>query len=97
MSQDGYEVDMEMLENTERRLEGFVGFAQDQLAAVEKLINSTSDRWTGTAADAYVTKHSDWTKQATTALEALDGIRTRLSDARTAYQACIDANNQMFK
>ncbi|WP_405180762.1 WXG100 family type VII secretion target [Nocardia sp. NBC_01377] len=96
MSQDGYAVDLEMLETTERRLEGFVGFARDQLLAAEKLIGSTPERWTGSAADAYRARHSDWAKQASTAIEALDQIRTRLTNARTAYQASLDANNQMF-
>lgn len=96
MSQDGYDVDLEALENTERRLEGFVGFATDQLIAVEKLIGSTSDRWTGSAADAYITRHSDWAAKAKTAIEALDQIRVRLTNAREAYQAALDANNQMF-
>lgn len=44
MSQDGYAVDLEMLETTERRLEGFVGFARDQLLAAEKLIGLTPER-----------------------------------------------------
>ncbi|WP_446221395.1 WXG100 family type VII secretion target [Nocardia sp. IBHARD005] len=96
MSYDGYAVDLEMLENTERRLEGFVGFAEDQLVAAEKLITSTPDRWTGSAADAYLVRHSEWAKQAAIAIAALDDVRTRLTNARTAYQATVDANNQMF-
>ncbi len=96
MSSDGYSVDLEMLEAAERRLEGFVGFAKDQLVAVESLIGSTAERWTGSAADAYTARHSDWAKQAGTAIEALEQVRRRLTDARTAYQAALDANNQMF-
>ncbi|MEV0688198.1 WXG100 family type VII secretion target [Nocardia sp. NPDC050378] len=96
MSQDGYAVDLEMLETVERRLEGFVGFAKDQLTTIESLVNSTPERWTGAAADAYFTRHTAWATKAAAAVEALDQIRTRLKNARTAYQASLDANNQMF-
>ncbi len=93
---EGYSVDLEMLENVERRLAGYVGFAEDQLRAVNGLIGSTSDRWKGTAADAYQVKHSGWVERAADGIEQLEQVRKRLADALEAYKAALDANTQMF-
>lgn len=78
-------------------MSSFVDFAKDQLDAATGVINSTPQRWAGVAADAYTSKHTEWVSRAATAIEALDQIRQRLTTARTAYQAALDANCRMFE
>nr|WP_276514922.1 WXG100 family type VII secretion target [Nocardia transvalensis] len=87
---------MEMLENVESRVAGFVGFCRDQLEAIEHSVGSTQQRWTGDAADAYQSRHTDWLHRAAEAMELLDQVRTRLTTARKAYQGALDANTTMF-
>lgn len=93
---NGYDVDLEMLENTERRLSGFVDFCRDQIRAIEDLVNATPSRWEGAAATAYQASHTDWVRRAGEVAQALDEVRRRLTTAREAYQGALDANTKMF-
>ncbi|MFI6310161.1 WXG100 family type VII secretion target [Nocardia fusca] len=89
-----YDVDLDMLENVQQRLSGFVGFCRDQVTAMEALVNDTPTRWEGAAA--YLAGHTDWLRRAGEAVTALDEVRARLTTAREAYQAALDANTKMF-
>lgn len=96
MAGTSYDVDLDMLENVEQRLAGFVGFCRDQVSAIEALVNDTPTRWEGAAATAYLASHTDWLRRAGEAVAALDEVRARLTTAREAYQAVLDANTKMF-
>ncbi|MGW4741729.1 WXG100 family type VII secretion target [Nocardia xishanensis] len=92
----GYSIDLEALENLERRLAGFVDFYRDQVDAIERIVGATSTQWRGVAADAYQSGQADWTGHAREVAQHLEEIRQRLATARAAYQGANDANGKMF-
>ncbi|MCP2290040.1 WXG100 family type VII secretion target [Nocardia amikacinitolerans] len=93
----GYSIDLEALENLERRLAGFVDFYRDQVDAVDRIVGATSAQWRGAAADAYQTSQADWTGRAREVLRHLEEIRQRIATARAAYQGANEANGKMFR
>ncbi|MEU2256836.1 WXG100 family type VII secretion target [Nocardia xishanensis] len=93
---DGYSIDLEALENLERRLAGFVDFYRDQVDAIDRIAGATSAQWRGAAADAYQAGQADWTGRAREVAQHLEEVRKRLETAHAAYRGADDANGKMF-
>lgn len=93
---EGYTIDLEALENLERRFTGFVGFCRDQIDSLDRIAGSTSEQWQGAAASAYRTSHAEWISRARVVVEHLEEVRQRIATAKAAYQGAHEANGKMF-
>ncbi|MFR9769080.1 WXG100 family type VII secretion target [Nocardia sp. SC052] len=89
---DGYNVDLEHLDNVTVRIGGLVGFVTDSLAGLDARIAAAHLTWGGEAATAHATAHREWAQAATEVREGIDTMRSAAATAHSAYTAALTTN-----
>ncbi|MEU2092273.1 WXG100 family type VII secretion target [Nocardia beijingensis] len=89
---DGYDVDLEHLDNVTARIGGLVGFITDSLVGLDTRIAAAHLTWSGEAAAAHATAHKEWAQAATEVREGIDAMRAAAATAHGAYTAALTTN-----
>lgn len=90
-------VDLEELDATVVRLGAYVEYLEDKLGALDHRVASLRDSWTGDAAEAHRTAHTEWAAGAHQMREGVDSMRRVARTARDSYQSAVAANLRMFR
>lgn len=91
---DGYQVDLDHLDQTTARIAGLNGFVADSLSGLDARITAMHQQWTGAAATRHAAAHKEWMTAAAKVREGIAAMRTAAADAHAAYTEGVAANRK---
>jgi WXG100 family type VII secretion target len=90
-----YRVDLDRLDDVTTRVGGLTTFIEESLIELEERITALQTNWSGQAADAHATAHSEWTAAAAKVRAAL-GEMQAAAEAHQSYEQTSAANVAML-
>ena len=93
---DGFQVNLELLDDVVIRLSNLVGFVQESLDDLDGRMNALPASWTGPAAEAHAAAHAEWMDGAKELHEGIDTMHAAAKQAHEQYSAGASANRRMF-
>ena len=91
-----YAVDLDELDDVISRMTRFQGLLDRQLAHLDTTVEHLHLSWTGVAATAQKTAHSEWTSGARDMHEGLGQMIAAARLAHELYRAAVTANQTMW-
>ncbi|WP_405163892.1 WXG100 family type VII secretion target [Nocardia sp. NBC_01499] len=92
---DQYRVDLAHLDTVTAKVAALNAFVSDSLTELDQRIATMQSTWTGAAADAHATAHSEWVAAARMT-EGLEKMRAAAAAAHASYQNGTAANRAML-
>ncbi|GAA5088338.1 WXG100 family type VII secretion target [Nocardia iowensis] len=91
-----YRVDLAQLEAVTAKVASLAGFVNESLREVDERMAAVQATWTGAAADAHATAHTEWTTAAAKIADGLAKMQAAATAARRSYEQGSAANIAML-
>ncbi|MFE6922631.1 WXG100 family type VII secretion target [Nocardia sp. NPDC057663] len=97
MTSDGFDVDLEHLDEVTIRIRGYKDFLADHIVALESAAKELSSKWDGAAADAYSEAHLQFVSGMNEVHVNLGDLEALAVAAHANYSEAATANVKMLE